>query len=330
MANPLNKDATVDEVVAGLDAEGYAVVTGVLSAEETAERRSELTRILSATPVGRNDFEGFHTRRIYALFAKTRVFDGPATHPLVLGVLDRVLGPSYQLSAPTGIEIGPGETAQNLHCDDTIYPLPRPHPEVVMNMMWPLDDFTEENGATRIVPGSHRWTDERPGDSTDVVIAEMPAGSVMFFTGSVYHGGGANRTDRPRLGTILEYAASWLRPQENHILAVPRDVVRDLPQRLQELLGYNIHPPFVGYVDGRHPRRILEGDQESERAPPELLAALFEGKTVEEQKALLATLERGGAALYRAFAADESDPAAREALLAAAIREEENAEVLEG
>jgi ectoine hydroxylase-related dioxygenase (phytanoyl-CoA dioxygenase family) len=85
----------------------------------------------------------------------------------------------------------------------------------------------------------------------------MPAGSLMFFRGSVYHGGGANTTDRPRLGVIIEYAATWVRPQENHLLAVPRELVRDLPERMQELLGYNIHPPFLGMVDGRHPRKSL-------------------------------------------------------------------------
>jgi ectoine hydroxylase-related dioxygenase (phytanoyl-CoA dioxygenase family) len=173
-------------------------------------------------------------------------------------VLDRVLGQSYQLSAPVGIEISPGETAQALHTDDGIYPLPRPHGEVVLNSMWALDDFTEENGATRVVPGSQHWTDRRPDATTPVEIATMPAGSVMFFTGSVFHGGGANNSDRPRLGTILHYCAGWLRQQENHILAVPRDVVRTLPPRLQELLGYNIHPPFVGNVDGRHPQRLLQ------------------------------------------------------------------------
>jgi ectoine hydroxylase-related dioxygenase (phytanoyl-CoA dioxygenase family) len=194
---------------------------------------------------------------VYALFAKTRAFDGAATHPLVLAVADRVLG-HCQLSAPTGIEIGPGEVAQVLHYDDSIYPVRRPHAELVLNTMWALDDFVEANGATRIVPGSHRWVDERPSSSTPTIAAEMPAGSVLFYVGSLWHGGGANRTDRPRVGVILEYAASWLRQQENHLLAVPRELARQLPERLQELLGYNIRPPFIGYVDGRHPRRVLE------------------------------------------------------------------------
>ena len=124
--------------------------------------------------------------------------------------------------------------------------------------MWALDDFTEANGATHVVPGSHRWVDRRPDEDTSSVRAVMPAGSVMFFLGSVFHGGGANTTDRPRLGVILEYAAGWLRQQETHLLAVPKETVRTLPQRLQELLGYNIAPPFIGYVDGRHPLKYLD------------------------------------------------------------------------
>ena len=247
----------MEEVVAALDRDGYAIVHGVLSHDEVATARADLLRVLASTPSGRNLFEGFRTRRVYALFAKTRTLDGPATHPLVLGVADRVLG-HCQLSAPTGIEIGPGEVAQVLHNDDSIYPLPRPHGEVVLNTMWALDDFVEANGATRIVPSSHRWVGERPSASTPTIAAQMPAGSVLFYLGSVWHGGGANHTDRPRLGVILEYAASWLRQQENHLLAVPREVARRLPAPLQELLGFNIRPPFMGYVDGRHPRRALE------------------------------------------------------------------------
>ena len=246
----------VEGVVAGLDDVGYAIVEDVLSPEQVTSIRDEMRRVLDSTPLGRNDFEGFGTKRVYALFGKTRAWDDVAISPLVLGVLDRVLGPAYQLSAPTGIEIGPGEKAQVIHRDDSIYPLPSPHREVVLNTMWALDDFTEDNGATRIIPGSHRST-QRPDPSTPTVAAEMGAGSVMFYLGSIWHGGGANQTDRPRLGTILEYVAGWLRPQENHLLAVPREVAATLPERLQELLGYNIYPPFVGYVDGRHPRRAL-------------------------------------------------------------------------
>jgi ectoine hydroxylase-related dioxygenase (phytanoyl-CoA dioxygenase family) len=194
---------------------------------------------------------------VYALFAKTRTFDQLAVHPLLLAVLDQVLG-HYQLSAPVGIRIGPGESAQVLHRDDAVYPLPEPHLPVVVNTMWPLDHFTAQNGATRLIPGSHQWEPGRqPDDADPVVDAVLPAGSVMFYLGSLWHGGGANRTGEPRLGVILEYAAAWLRPQENQCLAVPKAIVAQLPARLQELLGYNIYPPFLGYVDGVHPRRVL-------------------------------------------------------------------------
>ena len=124
--------------------------------------------------------------------------------------------------------------------------------------MWPLEDFTEANGATRIVPGSHRWIDERPDDNTSTVAVEMPAGTALLYVGSVWHGGGANGTDRTRLGVVLHYATAWLRPVENHVLAVPPQIASALPARLQELLGYNIYPPFIGYVDGRHPRKLLQ------------------------------------------------------------------------
>ncbi len=248
--------ATVDAVVEALRADGACTVEGLLAPVEVAAAQASLRDVLAATPVGRNDFEGHRTRRAYALFAKTRAFDGPAVHPLLLGVLDRVLG-HYQLSAPTGIQIGPGEQAQALHRDDSVYPLPPDHGDVVVNTMWALDDFTAANGATRLVPGSHRWGERVPSARDEVVAATMPAGSVNFYLGRLWHGGGANTTDAPRLGVILEYVAAWLRPQENQLLAVPRRVAATLPARLQELLGYNIYPPFLGYVDGRHPRRVL-------------------------------------------------------------------------
>jgi ectoine hydroxylase-related dioxygenase (phytanoyl-CoA dioxygenase family) len=250
---------TVDEVVDALDGDGYCIVEGMLSADGVASAKASLRQVLDYLPGGRNDFEGFRTKRVYALFAKTRAFDQAAIDPLLLGVLDRVLG-HYQLSAPTGIQIGPGEKAQVLHYDASVYPLPRDFSDVVVNTMWALDDFTVVNGATRIIPGSHRWVDRRPELDDEVVDAVMPAGSVIFYGGKVFHGGGTNSTANPRLGVILEYVSAWLRPQETHLLAVPRVVAAELPERLQELLGYNIYPPFLGYVDGRHPRRYITSE----------------------------------------------------------------------
>ena len=251
----VNISEEVDRVISNLSEQGYATIPDAIDAEQLAWARTDLAAALAHTPSGRDDFEGRRTQRVYALFAKTRSLDALATHPVVLGVLDQVLG-HYELSAPAGIAIGPGQAAQPLHPDDAIYPIPRPHGELVVNVMWPLEDFTEENGGTRIVPGSHRW-EEAPGPDTPTVGIAMPAGTALVYLGSVWHGGGANTTDQPRVGVVLHYAVGWLRPVENHTLAVPPAVAKTLSPRMQELLGYNIYPPFIGYVDGRHPSKLL-------------------------------------------------------------------------
>lgn len=253
---PLPASASVRDVVARMDEHGYAVVERLLDAAQVASIKADLEQVLADVPLGRNEFEGYATKRIYNLFAKTRAMDPVALQPLLLGVLDEVLG-HYQFSAPVGIQIGPGERAQVLHHDDLVYPLPWPHDEVVVNSMWAFYDFTEANGATRIVPGSHRRAEQQFALDQPTVPLEMPAGSVVFYPGTVLHGGGANTTDQPRLGVILEFSAGWVRPQENHLLGVPKAVVRTLPDRLQELLGYDVYPPFLGNVDGRHPRKYL-------------------------------------------------------------------------
>ena len=250
--------ATADQVVERLEEHGLAVVERYLDPEDVRRKKSELDNVLAGIPTGRNSFEGFGTRRIYALFAKTRSFDAQAIDPLLLAVVERMLGPGFLLSAPTGISIGPGEVAQRFHRDDSVYPVARPHQELVINTMWALDDFTTENGATLVVPGSHRWPPDRRALVTEAVPAVMRAGSVLFYAGSALHAGGANRTTAPRLGVILEYCAGWLRPQENHVLGVPKVIVATLPDRLRELLGYGIHGSLLGYVDGRHPAKFLD------------------------------------------------------------------------
>lgn len=250
-------DANVEELAEALLHEGYVVVEGALSPDDVATKRAALAGVLDEIPFGANSFLGHRTRRAYMLLAKTRAFDNAVLHPLLLGVLDRVLT-RYQLSVCTAIEIHPGEVAQTLHTDQSAYPLPPDIGPLVVNSMWAMDDFTEANGATRLVPRSHLGVpDDPPAAGAIEVQGEMPAGSVLIYLGNLVHGGGANATDRPRLGVVAEFAASWLRPQENLGLAYPPELVEGLPERLQELLGYNLYPPFVGYVDGLHPLEWL-------------------------------------------------------------------------
>jgi ectoine hydroxylase-related dioxygenase (phytanoyl-CoA dioxygenase family) len=250
---------SVEDLVAVLDAEGVAVVEAILDPTAVAVARRGLEAVAAATPLGRNDFEGYATRRSFSLLAKTRAADRLVLDPLVRGAVQAVVG-HHQLSVTLAIAIGPGETAQGLHTDDTIYPLPRPHDEVMVSCMWAIDEFTEANGATRIIPGSHRWgNEEYPPEGETGTPATMGPGSVLVWLGSTWHQGGANRTDRARLGVNFEYIASWLRPQENHLVAVPVERARTLPTEIVELLGYDVRPPFHGYVDGRHPRKYVDG-----------------------------------------------------------------------
>ncbi len=248
-------DRSVDDLLDALERDGYAIVRGALDEPTLAAARGAIAELLPPTPTGRNAFEGYRTQRVYSVLAKTRALDPLVLHPLVLGACDRVLA-HYQVSATVAIAIGPGEAAQLVHHDDAIYPLPSPHADVLVSTMWALDDFDAENGATVLYPGTHRAT-EAPEEDAVPIYAEMPAGSVAVYLGTLWHGGGANTTDRVRVGVTFEYLAGWLRQQENHALAVPPAVAAELPPRLQELLGYSVYPPFMGYVDGRDPKRLL-------------------------------------------------------------------------
>ena len=223
------QDATAAEVARRMTDDGYVIVTGMMSGEDVQAARDDLGRVLESTKTGRNFFEGFSTQRVYALFAKTRTFDEAAVHPLLLAVLDEVLG-QYQTQCPGRDQDRPGREGADPAPRRRDLPAARTASRRRVNTMWPLDHFTEENGATRFVPDSHRWAPRpAPDRGREVRSRRCPPGSAMFYLGNLWHGGGANRTERPRLGVILEYVVSWLRPQENHCLAVPRALPGSCP-----------------------------------------------------------------------------------------------------
>lgn len=175
----------------------------------------------------------------------------------MLALLDRLFLPNYLLSMLQVINILPGEQAQMLHTDDGFYPIPRPRAALGAATIWAIDDFTADNGATDIIAGSHLWGDKTPkeADRTPVVMA---AGSCVFFLGTLWHGGGANQSDSARLALTAQYCEPWLRPQEAFTLSMTRDTVRAVSEDIRRMLGYSIHPPFIGQVDGMHPKRLLE------------------------------------------------------------------------
>lgn len=243
--------------IAALDAQGFLILENLITPEETAAAKAALEALLG--PVGRNAFEGFRTQRAYALLAKTRAVDALVAHPRVLALIEHLVAPDPLLSACLAIKILPGEAAQMAHVDDGFYPEARPRRALSAAAIWALDPFTEENGATYLYPGSETWPDGRqPTDADPRLAATMPAGSALVFPGTLWHGGGANRSGASRLALTPQYCAPWLRTQENMALAVPPATVADLSDELQRLLGYNIRPPFMGHVNGGHPKRLLE------------------------------------------------------------------------
>jgi ectoine hydroxylase-related dioxygenase (phytanoyl-CoA dioxygenase family) len=242
--------------MASLDRDGYVVWENLLTAEECQQIRDVVRPWLGHT--GRNSFEGRATQRIYSLLSRTRICDRLVDHPRVLAVLDRLLMPNYLLSALQAINIQPGESAQLLHHDDGFYPIERPRAPLAAATIWAIDDFTAENGATVLVPGSHRWGKRRPGPDDYAIPVVMPAGSCVFFVGTLWHGGGANTTSHDRLAVTAQYCQPWLRPMEAFTLSVSREIARTVSDDLRRMLGYSIHPPFVGAVDGLHPLRLLD------------------------------------------------------------------------
>lgn len=254
---------------------GYVVIKGLLTADAVREIKHALQPWLNGDKFGRNDFEGLRSERVYALLAKSSALAQIIEHPQVLSLIDQLLPPHYLLSAALAINVHPGETPQRWHIDDSSsqLPGPRPHPYLGVSTIWALDDFTSTNGATEVLPGSHLWDDSQVSaafssqDSLKPTPVLMPAGSAVVFLGNLAHRGGANNSMGTRLGITPQYCAPWLRQLENMVLAVPPELAGQYSTRVQELLGYNtIDPGFMGYVDGMHPRRLIDANYQGRKA----------------------------------------------------------------
>jgi hypothetical protein len=233
-------------IIEALRQDGGVVVCNLASGRQidavAAELRPELNRFGEGQ---RTDFSGSKTLRCYGVLRYAPSASCLIAHPLVLDVADAILLPScadYQIGSMTGIEIFPGENEQQLHRDDTPYPICVAGFELQIGVMWSLTDFTAENGATRVVPGSHRFLRawHRP-DLSRVAQAVMPKGSALFYLGSTWHGGGANRSTLPRTGLINTYSLGWLRPENSNTLEVPPDIAMRYDETVRRLLGYAAH-----------------------------------------------------------------------------------------
>jgi ectoine hydroxylase-related dioxygenase (phytanoyl-CoA dioxygenase family) len=212
-----------------------------------------------------NPFEGSRTVRIYNLLVHGELYQRIPVHPNVLPVVEGVLDPGCLISSLSSIGIGPGEKAQPIHSDDMLIPLGKPHEPIICNSMWALTDFTESNGATRLVPGSHKLPSPQYGADCDSVPAEMRRGSVLIWDGALWHGGGANTTSERRVGIAMNYCAGFIRQQENQQLGIPREIAKGFSPRLRELVGYGIYRGLIGHIDKRHPAAALLDDDRPTR-----------------------------------------------------------------
>ena len=257
----LNAGEGIEDILAVIEEDGCAVIEGLLSAEAAERLQAEMDAHFSLASNCRGDFYGYETKRLSGLIAKSEITRAIAIDPVILSVMDEYLlrGCSdYQLNLTQAIRIGPGEIKQFLHRDDLMFPYAKNGLEAMINCMWAVDDFTKENGATQLVPGSHKWAPERVPLESEVTQGLMKSGSVLIYLGSLIHGGGANKTMRPRTGLVVSYCCGWLRQAENQYLAVPMAMASHLPERLQRLLGYFVHKPNLGSVEGQDPITLLQ------------------------------------------------------------------------
>lgn len=248
----VSRDDGPEAVLAALDADGAVVVRDMVAPQTLQQFRTDMEAHASGHRAGTvadsaivRKFWGENTKRFTRLAHRSRAFVDILTDPLYLDVADRVLLPhasDYWMNTGQMMIIGPGEPAQWLHRDSDNWPtMCSPDGfEVTLSCMYAISDFTAEMGATRVVPGSHRWADyRRRAQEHEICQAVMPAGSGMIYSGRVLHGAGANQTsDQWRFGLHLSYVLGWLTPEEASPLAADWADVGHLPERAQRLLGW--------------------------------------------------------------------------------------------
>jgi len=259
---PALRPVDVARHVADIADLGYTILEDAIEVDLLDELTEALERLeveLGIVPAT-NDFEGSRTVRIYNLLVHGPAFERIPVHPNVLPVVEGVLDAGCLISSLSSIAIGEGETPQPIHADDQLMPIPKPHPPTVCNTMWALTDFTDANGATRIIPGTH-LADHSPdyGSPYDSIPAEMARGSVLVWHGSLWHGGGANTTPERRVGIAMNYCAGYIRQQENQQLGIPRQVAAGFTTRLQQLCGYGVYQGLIGHIDKHDPIELLQG-----------------------------------------------------------------------
>ena len=251
--------------IARIRALGYTIVENAIAPTLIDALQLALDRLEHERGIvpAANSFEGHHTVRIYNLLAHAACFQEIPVHEAILPIVEGVLDTGCLISSLSSIAIDPGEIAQPIHADDMVIPLEKPHRAIICNTMWALTDFTEDNGATRLVPGSH-LNDEAPDpfQQYPTVAAEMEKGSVLVWVGSLWHGGGANHTGARRVGIAMNYCAGYIRQQENQQLGVPPQLVKTFPRRLQELIGYSVYSGLVGHIDKQNPAKVVLAEDE--------------------------------------------------------------------
>jgi hypothetical protein len=255
---PSAREPDVD--VDALERDGFLVLKNLLSEEMVEALARELEPWLQATPRCQGDFYGWKTTRLGGLLSKAATTQKLALYPRVLGIAQSMLKAScdcIQLNLTQVTRIHPGERAQVPHRDEEMWPPQGQIRPWLINVMWAVSDFTQENGATRLWPGSHRASLDRDLDSCASIAVEMPKGSACIFLGSLTHGAGANVSCAPRTGVIISYCLGWLRSYENQYLAYPRETARSFAPELLRLIGYQMHRPNLGGWEGQDPIAYL-------------------------------------------------------------------------